>query len=136
MGEALDFGDHLCALNAEYGSEVLVSSETVAASLDGLEVRPMELVSRGNRRNAEVYELLALKHGLTEKEAAAREAFRQGVVHLRKGDPAAARKMFERAAIDGVKDAPLAYFMDKAVQSAPARAEEKDKKGRGRKPGA
>lgn len=117
VGDALDFGDELCLLNARYGSGILVSSETLAASQEGLEVRPMDIIERGKPgQKVEVYELLALKHGLTEEAAVARDAFWQGVILLRKGEAAAARRYFEKAAIEGVPDAPLAFFAEKAGQ--------------------
>jgi hypothetical protein len=98
-------------LNGEYGSVLLVSSETLAAAQDGLEVRPLEMIRRGEgTRMVEIYELLALKHGLTEEAAVARDAFWQGIILLRKGDAAGARKQFAKAAMDGVSDPTLRYF--------------------------
>ena len=111
VGEALDFGEQLCLLNGEYGSVLLVSSETLAAAQDGLEVRPLEMIRRGEgTRMVEIYELLALKHGLTEEAAVARDAFWQGIILLRKGDSAGARKQFAKAAMEGVSDPTLSYF--------------------------
>jgi class 3 adenylate cyclase len=111
VGEALDFGEQLCLLNGEYGSVLLVSSETLAAAQDGLEVRPLEMIRRGEgTRMVEIYELLALKHGLTEEAAVARDAFWQGIILLRKGDAAGARKQFAKAAMEGVSDPTLSYF--------------------------
>jgi hypothetical protein len=54
--------------------------------------------------------LLALKHGLTEEAAVARDAFWQGIILLRKGDAAGARKQFAKAAMEGVSDPTLSYF--------------------------
>jgi class 3 adenylate cyclase len=111
VGEALDFGEQLCLLNAEYGSAVLVSAETLQAAQEGLEVRPLEMIRRGEGgRMVEIYELLALKHGLTEEAAVARDAFWQGVILLRKGDGEGAGKQFTKATIEGVSDPVLSYF--------------------------
>jgi len=133
VGEVLDFGDELCLLNARYGSAVLISPETLKAAHEGLEVRPMELIQRGKEgHKAEVYELLALKHGLSEEAAVARDAFWQGVILLRKGDAEAARRQFDKAAQDGVADAPLEWFarqVDKERKSEPAAPAKRDKKG-------
>jgi class 3 adenylate cyclase len=116
VGGALDFGEKLCELNAEYGSHLLVSGATLAAAADGLEVRPLEMVEvPGFTPLTEVYELLALRHGLTEEQAVARDAFWQGVILLRKGDAKAALRQFERARQEGVEDAPLRYFQQLAM---------------------
>ena len=48
--------------------------------------------------------------GLTEEAAVARDAFWQGIILLRKGDAAGARKQFAKAAIEGVADPTLSYF--------------------------
>lgn len=125
VGEALDFGDELCLLNANYGSGILISSETLAASQEGLEVRPMEMIERGKPgHKVEIYELLALKHGLTEEAAVARDAFWQGVILLRKGEAVAARRHFEKAATEGITDAPLAFFAELAARSVSAESSE------------
>jgi hypothetical protein len=71
----------------------------------------------------EIYELLALKHGLTEEAAVARDAFWQGIILLRKGDAAGAKKQFAKAAIEGVVDPTLSYFEGK-VRGAEGRVVE------------
>jgi class 3 adenylate cyclase len=124
VGESLDYGDRLCALNAEYGSHVLISAATLASALDGLEVRPMEMVEAAESGSvSEVYELLSLKQGLTEQQAAARDAFWQGIILLRKGDGEGALRQFDRAVIEGVEDAPLEHFRSRVEKSAPVVAE-------------
>jgi hypothetical protein len=116
VGGALDFGAKLGELNAESGSHLLVSGATLAAAADGLEVRPLEMVEvPGFAPLTEVYELLALRHGLTEEQAVARDAFWQGVILLRKGDAKGALRQFERARQEGVEDAPLRYFQQLAM---------------------
>lgn len=118
VGGALEFGERLCELNAEYGSHLLISGATLAAAQGGLEVRPLEMVEMpGFTALTEVYELLALRHGLTEEQAVLRDAFWQGVILLRKGDEQGARKQFERAKQEGVVDGPLAYFCQMAGRS-------------------
>jgi class 3 adenylate cyclase len=113
VGEVIEFGDGLCSLNEVYGSQLLLSAGAYAACKGGVEVRPLEMVEAGGAEGdwTEVYELLAMKDGLSEADAAARDAFWQGVIFLRKGDAAAAQKQFQRAQSDGVVDAPLGYMM-------------------------
>lgn len=125
VGEALDFGEQLCLLNAEYGSTLLVSSDALADAQDGLEVRPLEMIRRGDSgRMVEVYELLALKHGLSEEAAVARDAFWQGIILLRKDDMAGAQKQFAKAATAGVEDPTLKYFAERVRGEAKVKVEE------------
>jgi class 3 adenylate cyclase len=124
VGEVLDFGDQLCQLNAVYGSAILVSAETLAAAQEGLEVRPMEMIRRGAvGRTVEIYELLALKHGLTEEVAVSRDAFWQGIILLRKGEAAAALKQFKKAELEGVPDKARLYFANEAERVAKSEPE-------------
>lgn len=119
VGGALDFGEKLCELNADYGSRVLIGAATLAAAEDGLEVRPLEMVEvPGFASLTEIYELLALRNGLTEEQAVARDAFWQGVILLRKGDSKGALRQFDRAKLDGVVDGPLGHFRRVALGGA------------------
>ena len=72
VGDVIDFSSQLCALNAEYGSKVLISARTYALVKDNAEVRPMEMVSApGSSQMSEVYELLAEKGTLPEADTRA-----------------------------------------------------------------
>lgn len=114
IGDVIDFSAQLCALNAEYGSKVLISARTYALVKDNAEVRPMEMVSAaGSSQMSEVYELLAEKGTLHEQDTRARDAFWQGVVQYRKGDLKQALESFKNATIEGRDDAPLKYFTDR-----------------------
>ena len=108
-----DLGDQLALENARFGSRLLLSAATHQSAADGLEVRPLDLVPQGDSNaRSEIYELLALKQGLSEDQVVARDAFWQGIILLRKGDREGARRQFERARLDGVADATLAYFAE------------------------
>ena len=127
VGDVIDFSTQLCALNAEYGSKVLLSARTYSLATDSAEVRPMEMVSTvGSTQMSEVYELLAEKGTLAESDIRARDAFWQGVVQYRKGELNQALESFNSATIEGREDAPLKYFMERVElalkeKSSPAR---------------
>jgi class 3 adenylate cyclase len=124
VGEAVDLSDRLCGLNMVYGSHILLNARTYALVKEGVEVRPMEMVVTPRQKQVtEVYELLGVKGDLDEAEASAREAFRQGILHLRKGERDLARASFEQARLEGREDPPLRYFMERATES------KKDKAG-------
>lgn len=114
VGDVIDFSSQLCALNAEYGSKVLLSARTYALVKDNAEVRPLEMVSTiGSSQMSEVYELLSEKGLLSESDIRARDAFWQGVVQYRKGELKQSLDSFNSAVIEGREDAPLKYFMER-----------------------
>lgn len=134
VGEVTDFASQLCALNADYGSSVLLGARTYALVKDAAEVRPMEMVSApGSSQMSEVYELLAEKGTLPEQEARARDAFWQGVVQYRKGELKQAQESFKSATLPGRDDAPLKYFVervDAALKAKPGSDKEAAKHAR------
>jgi class 3 adenylate cyclase len=114
VGEAVDFGDRLCGLNAVYGSQLLLSARTYGLVKDAVEVRPMEMVmSPRSKQVSEVYELLGSRGDLDESEARSRDAFWQGVTSLRKSEWEPAAKSFEQAKMEGRDDGPLRYFVER-----------------------
>jgi class 3 adenylate cyclase len=119
VGESLEFASHLCSINLVYGSQVLIANRTFQLAKDTIEVRPMEMVFAPKiHAVSEVYELLSLKDGLSQEDAKARDAFWQGVVHLRKADYKAAIEAFGKARIEGRDDVPLNYFAGRAENGA------------------
>lgn len=114
VGEPIDFSRRLSSLNYVYGSHVLFSARTYHVVKDQVEARPMEMISAPRMQISEVYELMGEKGRLTEDQAKARDAFWQGVVSLRKGSYKEAVGNLKRAQVEGVDDAPLKYFMDRA----------------------
>lgn len=130
VGEALDFSQRLCSINAVYGSHVLLDSRTFHLAQDAIEVRPMEMVTMPKvHAVSEIYELLSGKGALSDTEAKARDAFWQGVVHLRKADSKSALKSFEKARIEGKEDAPLRYFTERANAGSKGDTATTDSKG-------
>ncbi|MGV3661670.1 MAG: adenylate/guanylate cyclase domain-containing protein [Prosthecobacter sp.] len=122
VGDVIDFSSQLCALNAEYGSKVLLSARTYALVKDAAEVRPMEMVSApGSSQVSEVYELLAEKGTLPEQDTRARDAFWQGVVQYRKGELKQAQESFKSATIEDREDAPLKYFKERVEMALKGR---------------
>ena len=72
------------------------------------------IAAPGQTSVSEVYELLAEKGGLAPPEAAARDAFWEGVVALRQGDVKTATAKLTSATPGDRTDAPLQYFLAQA----------------------
>jgi class 3 adenylate cyclase len=83
-GDQVEFARRLCAANTVYGTRILIGSHTYALAHDAIEVRPIELLRGADERSREeVYELLAVKNGLSEEEQQRRELFWKGIVYYR-----------------------------------------------------
>ena len=126
LGEPPDMSRRLCHMSGVYGSPVLISASTFNAIRNQVEVRPMEMLAApGQTAVSEVYELLCDKGHLSPPEAAARDAFWEGVVALRKGDAKTAVTKLMKAESKGHHDPAREYFLERAqalqAESRPAR---------------
>ncbi|MEQ1860006.1 MAG: adenylate/guanylate cyclase domain-containing protein [Chthoniobacteraceae bacterium] len=117
-GEPVEFTRRLCAANTVYRSRVLIGCETFNDAEGDIEVRPMELIQRYADASSreEVYELLALKHGLTEEEMQRRDLFWQGIVYYREALWDEALTIFQSIrAVDG-SDGPVEFYIRRIEQ--------------------
>lgn len=117
-GEPVEFARRLCAANTVYGSRLLIGSETFNDAEPDIEVRPMELVQRyaDNASREEVYELLALKHGLSEEEQQRRDLFWQGIVFYREGRWDEALSVFHSIRLPDGGDKPVEFYLRRIEQ--------------------
>jgi len=114
-GEPVDFARRICAANVIYGSRILIGSGTLRDALKAVEVRPLELVRNGE----EIYELLGLKHSLSDKELFRRDLFWKGVILFREKKWDEALQHFHAATPgegDETKDAPLDFYIRRVEQ--------------------
>ncbi len=117
-GEPVEFTRRLCAANTVYRSRILIGCETFGASEADVEVRPMELIQRFAEASSreEVYELLALKHGLTEEETKRRDLFWKGIVYYREGLWDEALAIFESIRHPDGLDGPVEFYIRRIEQ--------------------
>ncbi|MDB6140528.1 MAG: hypothetical protein JWO94_3600 [Verrucomicrobiaceae bacterium] len=115
LGEPPDMSRRLSNMHGVYGAPLLISARSFNLLKAAVEVRPMEMIAApGQTSVSEVYELLAEKGTLTPPETAARDAFWEGVVALRQGDPKIALAKLTAATLKDRDDAPLKYFLERA----------------------
>ena len=117
----------LAGANRSYGSSILIGARTQQLAEGAIEVRPMEMLYEPEGGIMfEVYELLSGAGELSAADASSRDAFWQGVVHLRQGLLQEAIQQFNAARRDGVLDPPLDYYISKIdwLMSHPAEASE------------
>lgn len=117
-GEPVEFTRRLCAANTVYRSRILIGCETFCLAENDIEVRPMELVQRYTEANSreEVYELLALKHGLSEEEMQRRDLFWQGIVFYREALWDEALSIFHGIRLPEGGDGPVEFYIRRIEQ--------------------
>jgi len=117
-GEPVEFTRRLCAANTVYRSRILIGCETFNSAESDIEVRPMELIQRYAEASSreEVYELLALKHGLSEEEAQRRDLFWQGIVYYREALWDEALSIFQSIRHPDGLDGPVEFYIRRIEQ--------------------
>jgi class 3 adenylate cyclase len=115
-GEAVDFARRLCAANVFYGTRLMISSSTLREALQGIEVRPIELIANGE----EIYELLGLKNCLSDEDLFRRDLFWKGVILFREKKWEQALEHFRSAlptSPDQEKEAaPIRFYIQRVEQ--------------------
>lgn len=117
-GEPVEFTRRLCAANTVYRSRVLIGCETFNGGESDIEVRPMELIQRYAEASSreEVYELLALKGGLSSEEMQRRDLFWQGIVYYREAQWDEALSIFHSIRLPDGGDGPVEFYIRRIEQ--------------------
>lgn len=111
-GPSAEFARQLAQAAPQYGTVILVGSETYHAAGEDLEVRPTEVVRAPNyRKRQEIFEILAPKNTLTPELETSRDHFWKGVVYFRERQWEKALKAFEAARIPGIPDPAIDFYI-------------------------
>ncbi|MDI6854006.1 MAG: adenylate/guanylate cyclase domain-containing protein [Deltaproteobacteria bacterium] len=91
IGDNVNLASRLEGLNKFYGTGILASEATVAESSDGIEFWELDRVAvKGREAPVTVFNVMALRGGLSPAQAAAREEYARGLECFR-------RRLFEEA---------------------------------------
>lgn len=113
-GNTPDFARKLCTACSTYGCRILTANDTLEPEFDTFEVRPIELIClRADGKRMELYEVLALKHGLSEERKRSRDHFWKGVLYFREQKFDKANDEFSLARIKGIPDPVLDYYLER-----------------------
>ncbi|MEO8352016.1 MAG: adenylate/guanylate cyclase domain-containing protein, partial [Chthoniobacteraceae bacterium] len=117
-GEPVEFARRLCAANTIYGSRILVGCSAYYRAETDIEVRPMELIQRTPEEASreEVYELLGLKHTLSEEDLERRDLFWKGIVYYRGQLWDEALSLFHSARLPDGIDGPVEFYIRRTEQ--------------------
>ncbi len=111
-GEPVEFARRLCSANIVYGSRILIGSYAFQLASEAIEVRPIELIrTREERSREEVYELLGLKHALSDEQLLRRDLYWKGVVYYREQLWDQALDHFHRALSPNGSDQPCEFYI-------------------------
>jgi hypothetical protein len=112
VGGVLGLAALLAVENRKYGSRVLVDGRAVQQAGEAVRVRPFDLIEREGGGVIEPYELVGEVRHLTAEDEVRREAFWEGVLHLRAGAKERAAEAFGRAGegLGDERDRPLEFY--------------------------
>ena len=123
-GAPSDLARKLCSLCSTYGCRILIASDTFELASETFEARPVELIRlRERRRRVELYEVLAIKHTLSDERQRSRDHFWKGVIYFREQKFDDASEEFLLSRIKGIPDLVLDYYIERTER---ARRQEKD----------
>jgi adenylate cyclase len=116
-GDVAEFARRLCVANGVFGSRILIGGGTFAYAGEAVEVRPMDIIrNRDTHDHEEIYELLALKGGLSGEEADRRDMFWKGVVYYRERRWDEALEHFEFARGEEGEESPVGHYLRRIAQ--------------------
>src|SRR5918997_4401581 len=98
LGDSVNLGSRLEGLNKEYGTNLIVSAATLAATGGAFRARFLDLVAvKGKKEPVEVYEILADRRELDSATEAMLRAYEAGVATYRDRDWLGAAARFQEA---------------------------------------
>ena len=87
LGDTVNLGSRLESANKIYGTRILVCEETKRRAGDAVETREIDsIIVAGKSEPVRIFELLAAAGGLSEAQAASRDAFDHGLAAYRASD--------------------------------------------------
>jgi adenylate cyclase len=114
IGDTVNLAARLEALNKQYGTHSLIAEATEALARDAIETREIDKVAvAGKSEPIRIFELLAVRGGLSPETLARRERFEAALAAYRTRDWPAARAGFEACAEVPEGDPPAQVFLER-----------------------
>ena len=114
MGDAVNLGSRLEALNKEYGTTLIVSGATLRASENGFRSRFIDLVAvKGKNEPVEVFELIRSVSPFAGDAGEALRAYNAGIEAYRERDWLLAAARFQEALRFAPNDGPSALYLER-----------------------
>jgi len=117
MGDAVNLGSRLEGLNKEYGTTLIASAATLAATGDNVHARFLDLVAvKGKTEPVEVFEVMDTAAALGERTAEALRAYQDGIRAYRERDWLGAAARFQEALRWAPNDGPSTLYLERCKQ--------------------
>jgi class 3 adenylate cyclase len=117
MGDTVNFGSRLEAVNKVYGTHILIDETTREMAGAAIEVREVDLVAVvGREEPIRVFELAALAGGLPPERRELFDLYALGLARYRAGDWKAAEQAFHKALARAPDDGPSQVMLDRALR--------------------
>jgi adenylate cyclase len=114
IGDGVGIARRLESENRHWGTRILVSEGTFEAVREQVEAREIDLMRvRGRQRPARVFELLALKNGLSKEKRALVAEFERALVAYRRRDFGEALGILEPLAQRWPEDRPTQVYLER-----------------------
>ncbi len=114
IGDTVNLAARLEVLNKHYGTRTLIAGSTEALVRAAIETREIDLVAvAGKFEPIQIFELLAVRGGLSAEEAARRDRFEAALAAYRARDWPSARSGFQACAEGPDGDPPARVFLER-----------------------
>jgi class 3 adenylate cyclase len=114
IGDTVNLAARLEVLNKHYGTRTLIAGATEALARAAIETREIDLVAvAGKSEPIQIFELLAIRGGLSAEEMAHRDRFEAALAAYRARDWASARSGFQACAEGPGGDPPACAFLER-----------------------
>lgn len=122
IGDTVNLASRLEAANKFYGTNLIISGETIKIVHDRMEARELDVIRVvGKTEPVRIYELLGRKGELSEEMLEVRDQFARGLAYYREQEWTKSRECFELCLKKNPEDAPSKVFISRLekLQSHP-----------------
>lgn len=117
MGDTVNFGSRLEAVNKVYGTRILIDELTREMAGPAIEVREVDLVAVvGRMEPIRIFELAALAGGLAPERRELFDHYAIGLARYRAGEWTAAEQAFRKALARAPDDGPSQVMLERTLQ--------------------
>lgn len=125
IGDAVNLASRLEGINKVYGTSIIIGEETYDQVKDSMETRYLDVVAvKGKEKGIRIYELLAEKGQISDKENEHRVSYEKALSSYFKRDFENAKSMFEQTLKLDIDDGASKLFIERChefVQNPPSR---------------
>lgn len=119
IGDTVNLASRLESINKMYGTRILIDEPTYALAKDAVEAREIDLVVvAGKTEPMRIYQLMAEKGGLDDKQRALWDLFAQGLAAYRAADWPRADGLFAKCLALDPEDGPSKAFAKRVADLA------------------